>query len=222
MDETRIVNKAIEESFKIAKEFLGKITDPGLRQLGGIIDDKILFWRFKNQVNLLIKAKDFLESKGISPQNVPLKILVPLLDNGSLEENENIVDKWVALLANAANPNYKEKIRPCYIEMLKELSPIEVKLLDDLYKKSIVYIEDKNRNYIEVKLDIITFLNISETDYDLIIDNLFRLNILYSPLKVSGGTTWGSMTLSTKDRIRDEVFLTPLGFSFIKACKVSK
>jgi hypothetical protein len=41
-------NKAVEESFKVAKEFIGKLVNPALEEGGGLIKDNIAYWRFKN------------------------------------------------------------------------------------------------------------------------------------------------------------------------------
>ncbi len=65
-----LAKEAIKESFQTAKEFAGKLINPGLQEGGGIIQDTVKFWRFKNQVNILLKAKKFLEEKGMNPQMV--------------------------------------------------------------------------------------------------------------------------------------------------------
>jgi len=64
------IEKGIEEAAKAAKDYLDKLVVPGLEQGGGIIGDTVAYWRFKNKVNLVLKAKAFLEAKGIEPKRL--------------------------------------------------------------------------------------------------------------------------------------------------------
>jgi len=106
-------NKTIEEAFKVAKDFIGKLVNPALEEGGGLIKDNIAYWRFRNQINLSIKAKKFLEDKGISPKKVLPKTLISILENGSLEEDDYMQNKWASLLANASNLLItKKKLNP--------------------------------------------------------------------------------------------------------------
>jgi len=71
-----------------------------------MLADQVRSFPFKNQIKILNKARDNLEESGISPGKVPVKILVPLLDSGSSEEEESKIKRRANLLANAANPKY--------------------------------------------------------------------------------------------------------------------
>ena len=75
-----LAKEAIKQSFEAAKEFVGKLVNPALTEGGGIIQDTIKFWRFKNQINIALKAKQFLEEKGIEPVKVLPKTLVSILE----------------------------------------------------------------------------------------------------------------------------------------------
>ena len=132
MSDTSI--KIVEEAADIAKHFLGKLLDPATEEGGGILSDTVKFWRFKNKVNLTLKAKEFLEGKGINPRRVLPKTLYPILENGSLEEDGDMQTRWSAMLAHAADPTSLVKVRPSYPEILKQLSPLEVRLLDGFYE----------------------------------------------------------------------------------------
>ena len=48
---------------------------------------------------------------GFTPKAVPVKILFPLPDGASLEEDENLHDMWAALSANAASPENADSVR---------------------------------------------------------------------------------------------------------------
>lgn len=209
-------NKAIEEAAKIAEKFLGKLVDPALTEGGGILSDTVKFWRFKNQVNLAIQAEDFLIKKGINPSKVLPKTLFPILDKGSLEEDEDMKKKWASMLANAADNTSNIKIRPGYPEILGQLSPLEVKILDTFYDQ----VKDKPKEEQDItgviKEKLILFAMISSDEYDILAENFFRLGLCRTP-STKGGVSVGShpMVLRTYDFIE----LTPLGIDFVKACR---
>ena len=210
------LSKTIEETAKIAEKFLGKLVNPSLDEGGGILSDNVKFWRFKNQINLVIKAKKFLEDKGIEPSKVLPKTLYPILEHGSLEEDENIKNKWSAMLANAADGTSEVNVRPGYPEILKQLSPLEVKVLDTFFDQiQNKTQEEKNKTGI-VKEKVLLYAEILSEEYDILVDNLFRLGLCRTPSS-QGGATIGKypMVLRTYDLIE----LTPLGYDFIRSCR---
>lgn len=95
-----ITSTAVEKGIDVAKEFLDKVINPSLEETGLLLKDKVTFWKFKNQVRTLNKAKDYCEKNNISPKTISLKLLCPLLDNAALEEEEELQEKWAILLSN--------------------------------------------------------------------------------------------------------------------------
>lgn len=211
-----LAKEAIEQSFKTAKEFLGKLINPALEEGGGILQDNIKFWRFKNQINIALKAKKFLAKKGIKPAKVSPKILLPILENGSLEEEESMQKKWAALLANSADPNKRYSVKPSFAEILKELSPIEVLLLDKMFDEAN---KNKNPNKVEVFFDkekICQGIKIDKKQFDIIADNLFRLNLCQPPASF-GGVKIGKYPVQL--RTYELIGFTQLGHEFVKSCR---
>jgi hypothetical protein len=79
---------------------------------------------------MLKKAEKMAKDAGFTPKAVPIKLLFPLLEGASFEENENLHDMWAALLANAASPENAENVRPGFIPILRKLAPDEAALLN--------------------------------------------------------------------------------------------
>lgn len=127
------IEKSLEEAAAIAKAYMDELLAPALEQGGGILGGTVAYWRFKNKVNLILKAKAFLESKEIEPRAVLPQTAVPLLDAGSLETDSEMQARWVTLLTSAANPSMPE-VMPAYIEILKQLTPLHAAVLDLLYE----------------------------------------------------------------------------------------
>lgn len=207
------VSKVIEESAKIAERFLEKLAGPAIEEGGGLLKGQVKFWRFKNQINLLIKAKKFLEDKKLDPNKVLPKTAMSILENGSIEQDENLQEMWANLLASYATSNLDIQSYP---HILKELSSMEVKLLTDLYASRL----QSGLNGVdllthgETKEGICNGLKITAEQYDVMVDNLFRLNLI-QPVG-SAGALIGEYPISVK--LNHIIHMTSLGVELIEAC----
>ena len=217
----RMGEKAVEETFKIARDFLDKIGSPASTQLGGILGDTVKYWRFKNAVNLTLRAKRFLESKGIEPRKVPPATLIPLLEAGSLHEDDDLQTRWSAMLAHAVNPDSDVSVTPAYPQILRQLSTLEVAVLDWLFESD--QVADKELEslsppvVVEAKKEtVIKEFQLTERQFEVIASNLHRIGVVeaghYYVQTRSGGS-------STSTRFYSSLRLTPVGDSFVRSCK---
>lgn len=144
--ELNIKSSTIEKGLELAKDFLGKLISPTIEEVGLLISDNIKFLRFKNQVRILLKAKEYVENKHLSIKEIPIKILVPLLENASLEDNEDLQDKWAKMIVNMVDSekNLQNQIFP-YL-----LSQISIEEFNEL-KELIV----KENNFSKRKLELV-------------------------------------------------------------------
>jgi len=213
-DESTEIQKTIVDN---AFNFLGKIINPPLEELGLLAQDQIKFWRFKNQVRMLNKAQQSLAAKGINPRKVPLKTIAPLLEYSSLEEDENVQGKWAALLAKAADPSFSIDLCTIYIEILRQLSPHEVRILDLMFQ-AIEKTPPMKGNWICDHNAIRESIGVSVDHYGVMMENLSRLNLLKPQSEI--------MTMDEIGRIKtpeDDLSairrLSYFGMSFVRYCK---
>lgn len=211
-----IAREGINQLADKAFAFLEKVVNPPLEELGGLLADKIKLWRWKNQVNIIPQAKRFCEQKEIQLGKIPLKTLAPLLEHSSWEENPDMQTKWASLLANAANPNYSYDIHPTYVEILNQLSSLETKLLDSLFNEYERTFADKKHVLLFSKEKICQAMNIPSEKLDILIDNLFRLNLLQPPASYDG-ISIGKYPIVL--RTHEVIQLTPLGRDFVRHCR---
>jgi hypothetical protein len=115
----------------IVKRMLGPAAD----EVAEMWRDQVRLYRYGRQLKCIEKAERMAEEAGFTPQAVPPKILFPLLEGASFEEDESLHDMWAALLANAASPEMQHhSIRPGLIATLRQLSKDEAALLDWVYQ----------------------------------------------------------------------------------------
>lgn len=124
---------AIVATIKAAQPFLGKILNPAAEEVGGLLGDHVKRRRAKNAARTVVEAEKLLAEAGREPQQAPLDIVAPLLDYASLQEESNMAKKWAALLANAADPGALVQVQVGFLEVLRQLVPVDTIILNMLY-----------------------------------------------------------------------------------------
>jgi hypothetical protein len=110
-----------------------RMLGPAADEVAEMMRDQVRMYRYGRQLVCVQKAARMAEEAGFQPSTVPPKILFPLLEGVSYEEDEDMHTMWSALLANAANPSSSEQVRPAFIALLKQMSPDEAHLLNWFY-----------------------------------------------------------------------------------------
>ncbi|MCL4852992.1 MAG: DUF2806 domain-containing protein [Bryobacteraceae bacterium] len=128
---------SVDLAQKETESFLNVVLGEPLREVGGLLKDKVSARRHRNLVKIVLAAKECLSRAGVSPKEVPLKIIHPLLDAASLEEEPALQDLWAKLLANCADPERKQPISTIFLNVLRELTVVEAQFLDHIVSKAI-------------------------------------------------------------------------------------
>jgi hypothetical protein len=111
-DESELVKAGIEVAVKPFADLLDKLAGPLATEIGQTFGDAARFYRFKRALKLLQKVEKLARESGFEPRPVSPKLLLPILDHASLEDDEAIHDRWAAMLANPANPDFKGTLSP--------------------------------------------------------------------------------------------------------------
>lgn len=231
MSETEEVSKAIQEVSKLgstgletaqkAGSFLAKLFQSPLGELSGIVHDKLRFIRWKRMVEMSDEIGEILQARWITETRaLPPKIWIPLIENASIEDDDEIKIFWNKLIANAMDPNFSDNINYGYIEMVKSISGKEAFLLKIIYDSLCMdwYLANLSNlhNHTIDKEQLITILNISPDQYVISAHNLMRLQLI-APAVISGWIRMWAHSL-TSYKWTDEIYLTALGVKFVEAC----
>jgi len=130
-------------------------------------------------------------------------------------------------LANAATPGFQE-ILPAYVDILRQLTPVHVLLLDwmeSVARKTVVEVTVGaqilgSRNYFHPipKYAALDKSGLSEPQYGIVMADLHRMRLIDSERSVMTlGDEYGYGTAEPTDYMN--IYLTPLGFAFIDACR---
>ncbi|MEQ9298606.1 MAG: Abi-alpha family protein [Cyclobacteriaceae bacterium] len=168
---------AIAIATEKAISFIEKVVANPLIEATGVLTDKVKFWRFQNQVKIILRAKEFLLNKGIKvPKKVPIKDLTTLLEYASLEDEEEMQDNWAHLLGEAMNPTNSFNTSMMLSQILSQISLNEIKILSYLSESSFI-ITESDRTY-HNKHVLIQASNTTYTIGQLLIENLERLRLI--------------------------------------------
>ena len=214
----KTTGKAID-SIREAGGFISRYISIPLEQGVGIFGDKLRYMRWERQGRLIIRANEFLKASGLdSPTRaVPLKLAVPLFEGAMLEEDDELQDRWAALLVNAANADFGFDINRSYVAILEQITALEAKIMDVMYSKPLKDISVNGvltRFLPEEAIEPLQRIGQPESDPSteiiLALSNLNRLGCVSIHKRDGGRETFG------------RVYPTELGKAFVTVCQIPK
>lgn len=192
MTKIDISSTAIEKGIDLVKDFIEKLIGSSIEEAGLFMSDNIKLRRFKNQIKILDKAQKIVAQSNINVKQLSLKALVPLLEYSSLEEDENLQEKWSNLLVNFVDSNerYESTIFPF---ILNQISTDELNLLELFYP-----------------VDKLKF----NTHSRIMFNNLVRLGLIEKNVS----STLYIYSDSDKEPVPQFYRITELGKEFVRCC----
>ena len=130
----KTTGKAIGAAEKLGK-FISEYIHGPLEQGMGIVHDKLLYMRWERQQRLMVKAQEYQKKINLDAPTrpIPMQLAIPLLEGASLEESDEIQDRWAKLLVNAADSDSGVIVTRNYITILEHLTPYGAVVLDEIY-----------------------------------------------------------------------------------------
>ena len=217
----RLGEKSLDSAEKLGG-FFAKVFNDAIEEIAGMVTDKLRFIRWNRLIKISDEVNSILELRGIEKTRpVPPKLALPIFEDGSLEEDETLQKLWSRLLANAMDPTYNNELRYGFIDMIKNITGIEVLILNFIYsvlkENNLISNINEITNYYFPKEAIMKHINIDLTKYQICIYNLMRMQcIAPAIIKIKGIKMNNEDTTIHKGT--DAVILTPLGLKFVEAC----
>jgi hypothetical protein len=119
---------------KYGQEFLAAATGHKGDSVATILGD-VFYRRRQNAETVTGNAYLTLLNIGVTPGQIPLKVLQTGLEGASLEEEPSMQEVWANMLANAADPRPPGFVEPSFPTILKDLTSREVKFLDAFFTR---------------------------------------------------------------------------------------
>jgi hypothetical protein len=209
--DTGLVRVALEKLLEPINDLIQKLAGPAAEEIGLTLRDSVRVYRFRRQLRLFKRVQEMLADANVKPQPVEPRVLLPVADYASVESNDELQDKWAALLANAANPGGRPLLLPSFIETLKQLSPTEASMLDQAYDKdlkgALTYKEVADQRYYRLA-DRVKHGQVT-------LENLMRLGLIEQNAP-------DEIVAKDLDIFDVTYSLTPYGYSFVQACRAPR
>lgn len=211
-----VIKEGMAQVLRPFQELLQQLLGPAATEVGLSFGDSAKVWRLKRQLHLLEKVEKMMEGKQIKP--VAPRLFFPILEAASIEADDEMQSRWAALLANESVNT--ESVHPSFIELLKQMSSPDARLLDKFYD----WCKSRNTNIVEWWRGK-PLLNERE---NRTVQNLFRLGFIEATyelipgeryVKIMGGT---SQVLTDNPKLKDDYTLTYMAFEFVEACRAPK
>jgi hypothetical protein len=231
----KTARKGIEATEKLGK-FVSRITNEPLETIMGIINDKLLFTRWNRRLRLMDRADEILKERHVegSIRVVPPKLALPIIENASLEEDDELQDLWATLLASALDPNFGGNIRSAFIDIIKQLEVFDVHLLKVIYDDYKIWDDScinsiGGHRYSPTSHPVFQWhINIKLPDlepraYENSIDNLIRVRCIDSYVEdktiITGEHSYSPTYAGvTVHHHYESLCMTALGVDFVEAC----
>jgi hypothetical protein len=224
---TGLENIAGKVGKEVGKELVAKsdglikilFENSAIKELGGVLTDNIRYRRLQNQIAILEKVKALVEEHNMKLKDVNLKVMLPLLNYSSLEENPDLQTKWAKLIKNILTISIQEVLQQKAIEILSKMSNEDAKTMDflfDYFGKSPV----RDNPLLTIQIDnIATFVNLDSDIVSLVVSNLVSLGLIKYVVSGSGkGDANGASVTVRSIKIDDDskIRMTRIGFEIMK------
>jgi hypothetical protein len=131
------VAKTTRDVLPLVKQFgewVGRLIGGPAEQGIGIVTDHLVYVRWERKQRLMKRADELMKEQGMVGPTRPVtpKVAIPLLQAATLEENNDLQDRWARLLVNAARMDSTADVTRALVTILSDFGPMEANLLDAL------------------------------------------------------------------------------------------
>jgi len=169
------------------QNFIKAIGGEVLQEASGLVADRVREFRFRNQVAILQRTDKFLRDANLPKMKVATKLLVPLIESASLEDDPDLQELWAKLLATAAS-DPRISLQTITLDVLKGISSLEAAVLKALHAQLAT---GPREQYVDIRRVLVThptspFLDLEgfvtrvgkpKAEVYLALDNLGRYNL---------------------------------------------
>ena len=115
-------------------QFFARVMRESIDATCGMLADTLKYKRWERQTKLVEKAERLIKEKNLSKRSIPIsaKLALPIFQNASLENDDFLHDLYAKLLVSAIDPEVQTR-RTAFVEILRQLEPLDVKILLTMY-----------------------------------------------------------------------------------------
>jgi hypothetical protein len=210
-------------AFDKAIDLLHKLAGPMFDEFGAMLGDNVRVYRVKNLIKTFQKTEQLLLDAGLLAKTVPPRLLLPIIENSSIEDNDSLQRLWAGLLATASQQ--ADSVSPSFVETLKQLTPDEARHLEQVLKT--IQESENQMPHANMPITPYAFTKRWDAPSGVSADTFERLGLIRRDFDVK---LWSSSTSkrppsdveeaigAIKPEMRYQFLLTKYAVSFLEAC----
>jgi abortive infection alpha-like protein len=203
--------KDVLDGLKPFGALIQKFVGPPIEQCGLAFGDSVAAWRIGRSIRLWTRIEETCKSAGINPQSIKFPLFKEIVERASVEDDDELQDRWANLLSNAADPRHEAEVLPAFPDILRQLSKQEANFLDELFEVS----TNPNRSAsAPIEIDPVPY------------ENLLRLGLIIREhertVPTAASLDARAMAISMGLAPQELCFLSTLGTAFVTACRTPK
>jgi hypothetical protein len=222
-DEVEVVGKMADATTEVAKtggkaidaasgagKFLGEVFGDLVKDGVGLLADRLKYYRLERAALLESKTQEKLKILGIDKlRHVTPKVAIPLIENATIEDDDELHSLWANLLTSALIPT-GEEVTKKYVTVLAEMSAFEAQKFQSL-------IDEIKSSGLKIDSVELSQINDNDTHGDDAIRSLMRLGLIKPVINILNfrrGISGPPITVNNDTR---KFKFTAFGASFAKA-----
>jgi|ERR1017187_9001138 hypothetical protein len=124
---------SVAAATRILESFFSKVVGATGEIIANSLLDRYNGRRAVNLAKVVARAQERARENGLDPSKIPLKVIHPLIENASLEEDVDLQNMWANLLYAASDQTVSPKPYPAFVEVMKQLSREEARLFNAMW-----------------------------------------------------------------------------------------
>lgn len=195
----------VDKSIDGISAFLSLVCEPALQEFGLMLSDKMRVWRLNNIINILEKAKGKLcfEGDKIHIKANP-KVVLSIIEEGSVIDDDHLQEWWAGLFVSSCSEDGKDDQNIVFVNLLKQLTSFEVKLLEYvcrtckkyIYPNGLIVSDDVITLSLQEIIDITGVTDVYRIDREM--DHLTSLSLLSDRMFHASGFELSNEDLTAK------------------------
>ncbi|QOJ19405.1 MAG: DUF4393 domain-containing protein [Gammaproteobacteria bacterium] len=110
-------------------KLIGKLTFPAAEEIGKALKAHASLWRIRNVDKILKKADELSKDIDINGKKINIRLLHHIIDEGSWNDNEQVMEMWAGLLISSCSNNGQDDSNLIFINILKQMTSSEALIL---------------------------------------------------------------------------------------------
>jgi hypothetical protein len=227
---TLVIKTGIEQVFVPFHKLFDQLLGPAAEEVGLMLQDETKVWRFRRRLRLVKEVQRLVDESGLKVNPVATRLFFPVLDAASIEDDDDMQTRWAALIANEATKI--GSVHPSFIEILRQMSPDDARLLDRLYDHCLARLTRVATPWVEsiTLAEIDRRVGAGENPYTPF-NNLVRLGLIETVYtidskKVKIRTQGRSSKFGTSSKFEGKLDhhyeLSDIAYLFVVACRAPK